>query len=66
MSAIQFDRLLIPMCGIQFCRINYRLKVRHDTGIYRLVVLDFGGVQSVLALQSLEKLENLLFYNFHF
>ena len=34
--------------------------------IYRLAALEFDGVQIVLDVQSLEKIENLLIYDFHF
>ena len=40
--------------------------MRHDTGIYRLVVYDLIGVEVLLDVQSLEKFETLLICDFCF
>ena len=50
------------LCAID--KLNVR--VRHDIGIYCLVIHDHGGVQVMLDVQSLENLENLLIYDFWF
>ena len=51
-----------------FYRANHRfnVRIRRDTGIYCLLVNDLGGVQVVLGVQSLERLENLLIFNLRF
>ena len=47
--------------------MNHKLNVhvRHDMGIYCLILRDLDGVEIVLDAQSLENLGNLLVYNFH-
>ena len=40
--------------------------MRPDTVLYRLVVYDFGGVQVVLGVESLKRLEILLIYDLGF
>ena len=43
-----------------FCvNSRFNVRVRRDTGIYRLVVNDLVGVQVVHGVQSLERLEKL-------
>ena len=43
------------------CCVNHKLsaRVRHDTRFYRPVVDDLDGIQVVLGVQSLERLENI-------
>ena len=47
-----------------WCRLNVR--VRRDRGVYRLLVYDLDGVQVVLGVKSLGRLEKLLIYNLCF
>ena len=57
---------LFPYEESNFSSVNRMLnvRVRHDKKIYRLAIYDIGGVQVGLAEQSLEKLKNLMIYDF--
>ena len=56
-------------CGVSnSCRVNHQLnvRVRHGTRIYRLVVQDLNGIQTVFGVKSPEQLQSLLIYDCHF